>query len=330
METGFNEEGLVLSENYVRTMEEKVLPRLQAWCVSRTVQGAGEKPLAVFRYDADKPRGTVAVIHGFTECAAKFSEVIYSLLQAGYSVAAYDQRGHGNSWRDPRITDLSLTHVDSFQEYVDDLEAVCSQVLKEMPKPWYLFAHSMGGAVSLAFLEDHPGIFEKAALCAPMVASQRGGIPLTAGKLLCLGAKALGKGRKRAFISKPWAGPEAFETSCASGRERFEWYDGKEGLRVRTEKYHNNGPTYSWTLEAFRVTERLLAPGKPESVRVPVMIWTAEKDNQVLPEEQEKMASRLPKGQRKTVAGAKHEIYRSPDAVLFPWWREVLDFYEAE
>ena len=30
---------------------------------------------------------------------------------------------------------------------------------------------------------------------------------------------------------------------------------------------------------------------------------------------------------RAVVNGAKHEIYRSPDSVLFPWWREILAFY---
>ena len=174
-----------------------------------------------------------------------------------------------------------------------------------------------------AFLEDHPGVFEKAALCAPMIAPLHAGMPLAAGMALCVGAKLLGRGRERLPMSRPWAGPEEFETSCATGRERFDWFDD---LRVRTERYHNNGPTFSWTLEAFRVTRRLLAPGKPESVSVPVRIYTAEDDNQVEPEAQEKMASRLPKGERKVVSGAKHEIYRSPDEVLFPWWREILAF----
>ena len=213
--------------------------------------------------------------------------------------------------------------MDRFEDYVADLSALCDQVLSSMPKPWFIFAHSMGGAVASAFLEDHPGVFEKAALCAPMIAPLHAGMPLAAGLALCVGAKLLGRGRERLPMSRPWAGPEEFETSCATGRERFDWFDD---LRVRTERYHNNGPTFSWTLEAFRVTRRLLAPGKPESVSVPVRIYTAEDDNQVEPEAQEKMASRLPKGERKVVSGAKHEIYRSPDEVLFPWWREILAF----
>lgn len=321
---GFHSNGLVLSQGYADTMNQQVLPFLRQQGKAITVSGAEGKPIAAFRYDAETPRGTVVVLHGFTECAEKFSELIYSLLQNQYSVLAYDQRGHGASWRDPRIQDLSLTHVGRFDEYVEDLAAAVDQVLQSMPQPWLLFAHSMGGAVSCAFLESRPGVFARAALCAPMIAPQRGGMSLAQGKALCKGAKLLGQGRKRIPMSKPWAGPEEFETSCATGRERFDWYDD---IRVRTEKYHNNGPTFSWTLEAFSVTERLLAPGAPEKVRIPVMIYTAEDDNQVIPEEQEKMAARLPQGDRKVIYGAKHEIYRSPDEVLFPWWDEILDFF---
>lgn len=326
MSMEFNEDSLVCSSHYMETMNGKVLPFLQAARHDCTVPGAGQKPLAVFRYDAQNPRGTVVILHGFTECAEKFSELIFSLLQNHYSVLAYDQRGHGASWRDGRIKDISLTHVTRFDEYVEDLQAVCNQALSGMPKPWFLFAHSMGGAVSCAFLEDHPGIFEKAVLCAPMIAPQSGGMPLWVGKLMCNTAKILGQGTQRIPMSAPWAGPEKFDTSCATGKSRFDWYDD---LRVRTERYHNNGPTFSWTLEAFRVTARLLAPGMPEKISIPVRIYTAEDDNQVLPEAQEQMASRLQKGIRSIVRGAKHEIYRSPDSVLFPWWKEILAFYQA-
>ena len=326
MAAGFNESGLVYSDGYAETMNEKVLPWLRERVRFLTVKGAGGKPLAVFRYDAEQPRGTVLVLHGFTECAEKFSELTYSLLQNGFSVLTMDQRGHGASWRDERVTDISLTHVNRFQDYVDDLRAVCTEALGGMPGPKYIFAHSMGGAVACAYLEDYPETFEKAVLCAPMIAPHRGGLPLACAMTLCIGAKLTGNGRKRIFMSKPWNGPEAFETSCASGRERFDWYDA---LRVRTERYHNNGPTYNWTLEALRVTKRLLAPGAAEKIRIPVRIYAAEEDNQVLPEAQEKLAARLEKGTRKVVAGARHEIYRSPDAVVFPWWAEILSFFQT-
>lgn len=326
MKPGFNEDGLVLADRYSETMNGVVLPFLHRAVRPVTVKGAGEKPIACYRYDTEGSRGTVMIVHGFTECAEKFSELIFSLIQQGYSVLALDQRGHGASWRDEKISDLSLTSVNRFEDYVEDLESVCDQELSAMPRPRYVFSHSMGGAVTCMLLENHPGIFEKAVFCAPMIAPARGGLPMWTSQALCLGAKALGMSRSRIFISKPFSGPEDFETSCASGKERFAWYDE---LRVATERYHNNGPTYGWTLESLRVTKKLLAPGKPERITIPALIYTAEDDHSVLAEAQEQLVQRLLKGERRLVPGSRHEIYRSPDRVLYPWWHEILSFFAS-
>ena len=318
-----NPDGLAYSRDYAATMRDVILPFLAARRADATVQGAGGKPIHACRWDADDPRGTVVVVHGFTENAEKFSEVIHSFLQNRWSVVAYDQRGHGYSWRADGLDDMSLTHVDRFQDYVEDLEAICEQVLKPMPKPWVVFAHSMGGAVTSRFLELHDGVFQRAALCAPMIAANCGGVPFFVTKLLCRVNRIAGHGKRRVFISKPYAGPEDFPTSCATSRERFDWYDA---LKAATPEYHNNGPTYQWLLEELTISQKLLAPGAAERVAIPVRIWTAEDDNQVLPQAQEMFVKRLRQGERRLVKGAKHEIYRSADEVLFPWWHEVLAF----
>ena len=323
-----NPDGLVFSENYRQTMDGVVVPAINARRTNVTVKGAGGRPLFASRFDAEAPRGTVVIVHGFTENADKFDELIHSLLQNRFSVVACDQRGHGRSWRAEGLEkDLSLTHVDRFEEYVEDLNAVCEQVLKAMPGPWMLFAHSMGGAVSTMFLETHPGVFTRAALCAPMIAPARMGLPLPVAKLICAVPKAMGKGKKRMFFSKPYSGAEDFATSCAAERERFEWY---EALRVATPEFQNNGPSCSWTLEALNVTRKLLAPGMPEKIAIPVRVYTAEDDGSVLPEAQEALVKRLRDGRRRVIPGSKHEIYRSPDDVLFPWWHEILDFFHED
>jgi len=322
---GFNEYGLVYSDGYAETMNEKVLPALAEKRKAIDVTGKDGTKLYASRYDAENPKGTVFIIHGFTENAEKFSELTYSLLENGWSVVAYDQRGHGKSGRDMGINDLSLTHVDKFTDYTDDLLQV-TEAVKDLPKPWMIFGHSMGGAVTVMFLENHPGMFDKAVLCAPMIAPRRGGLPMWLSKLICGGARLLGIGKMRIFISKPWDGPEEFETSCATSRERFDWYDA---LKVKTEEYHNNGSTYSWTMEAISVTKKLLAKGMPEKVTIPVRLYTAKDDNQVFPEAQERIVARMPNAKRITVPGSKHEIYRSTDEVFFPWWQEILAFLEA-
>lgn len=320
----FNPDGLVLSGHYSETMNGVVLPWLAARRTDITVAGDGGRPLFCSRFDAEAPRGTVLIVHGFTENADKYAELIHALLRSGYSVVAYDQRGHGRSWRDPAIADISLTHVDRFGEYVADLKAVTGAVLAGMPAPWLLFAHSMGGAVAALFLENCPGVFAKAALCAPMIAPNLGGLPPAVARLMCGAAQKLGDDKKRVFVSKPYAGAEDFATSCATGRERFDWY---EALRAGTPAFRNNGPTYGWTREAMRASRDVLAPGAVERIDIPVWLFTAEDDHSVMPGAQKAFAARLKRGRRTPVPGSRHEIYRSTDAVLFPWWRGIMEFY---
>ena len=321
----FNPDYLVLSDRYADTMDNVVLPWLSARRTDATVAGDGGRPLFCSRFDAESPRGTAVIVHGFTENADKYAELIHALLRGGYSVVAYDQRGHGRSWRDPAIADISLTHVDRFGEYVADLKAVCETVLSAMPRPWLLFAHSMGGAVSSLFIEENPRVFDRVALCAPMIAPNLGGLPPAAARLLCGAECLLGRDRKRIIASKPYTGAEEFATSCATGRERFDWY---EALRVRTPEFQNNGPTYGWTREAMRASRAVLAPGAVERIGIPVRLFTAERDNSVMPDAQKAFAARLRDGKRTLVPGSKHEIYRSPDDVLFPWWRGIMAFFE--
>ncbi len=323
-----NEDGLAYAKDYSDTMNRLILPRLAEIRRDSTVPGRYGNPLFCSRYDAEEPRGTVLILHGFTECGDKFSELIHSLLLSHWSVVAYDQRGHGRSWRDPGIRDQSLVHVKKFRDYIVDLEAVCSRVLADMPRPWMIFAHSMGGAVAARYLELHDGeTFEKAVLCAPMIACNRGGIPHAVSVVLTGGASLSGMGKKRAFISKPYAGPDDFSSSCSNCRERFDWY---EELRAARPELHTNGPSYRWVVNALNITRELLAPGQPEKITIPLRLYTAETDNQVLPDAQKKFIGRVKKGVRKDVPGSRHEIYRSVDEVVFPWWHEILAFFAGE
>ena len=318
-----NQDGLALSEHYARTMETVILPFINARRTDRTIPGDGGVPLFTSRFDADAPKGTVLIVPGSTENADKFAEVIHSLLRRGLSVVAYDQRGHGRSGRAEGLDGLSLTHVKDFDEYVRDMDVVRREVLSGMPRPWRVFCHSMGGAVTALYLERHPGVFDRAAMCAPMIAPNLSGMPKPMAQALCAVEGALKNARKRVFVSRPYAEKEKFETACANGRARFEWY---EDLRFKTPVFQNNGPTYGWLREAIDVTKDILTPGAAEKIDAKVRLFTAGLDDVVLPGPQKSFIDRIRDGEHRVVAGAKHEIYRSDDAVLFPWWHEVLTF----
>ena len=323
---GINEDGLIRADGYADTMEDAALPYIAARRKDALISGKDGRPLFVSRFDADAPTGTVMIVHGFTENADKFAELIHSLLRNDLSVLAYDQRGHGRSWRQEGLSDVSLTHVERFEDYVYDMGVIRDEALSGMPKPHRLFCHSMGGAVTGLYLEGHAGAFDRVVMCAPMIAPNLGGMPRAVARLLCGVNRALGRGRRRIFVSKPYQYPDDFATAPANGRERFDWYEAQRRDRA---VFRNNSPTYGWTLESIDVTDKLLAPGAPERIDAKVRLYTAALDDTVLPEPQAAFIARVKGGERVVVEGAKHEIYRSPDDVLFPWWHEVLDFLKT-
>lgn len=323
----FNEDGLILSPNYEAVINDEVLPFLSSVRQEITVTAYDGASLACAVYTAQPASGTVLLVHGFTENYDKYAELIYSLLLNGFSVVAYDQRGHGRSWKKPGLTDTGVTHVDHFSDYVSDLETVCSRVLSGLPQPWMVFAYSMGGAVTALFLEKRNDIFSRAVLNSPMIAPNLSGVPYAAAAGICHAARLVGKGARRVFFSKPYSGPEDFATSAATDPIRFAWYDR---IKATHPEFQNNSPTYTWTLEAMRVTKRILAKGAPESIRCPVLLFTADRDGSVMPEPQKQFIARVKNGKHVFVAGSRHEIYRSVNDVLFPWWHTVLTFLKEQ
>ena len=319
----FNPDFLIQSPSYAETMNSTVLPFLEQRQRVHTVPGCESRPLFCVTYAAENPLAAVLIVHGFTENAYKYAELIYSLLRLRFSVVAYDQRGHGRSWRADGIPDPSVTHVDHFDDYVEDLRIV-ADAFRPADHPFFVFAHSMGGAVTSLFLERHPGVFDAAVLSSPMIAPYLSGIPASVASALGAAAGGLGKGKKNPFFMKPYAGPEDFATSCATDPNRFAWYDAVKASRP---EFRNSTPSWQWIREAVSVTKKILAPGEPEKIACPVLLFTAEKDFSVLPEPQRKFISRVPSGRSVFVPGSRHEIFRSENAVLFPWWHQVISFY---
>ena len=75
------------------------------------------------------------------------------------------------------------------------------------------------------------------------------------------------------------------------------------------------------------MTEKILAPGAPEKIDCPVLLFSAGIDHSVMPEPQSAFIRRVRNGKLVPVPDAKHEIFRSENSVLFPWWHNVLSFY---
>ena len=235
-----------------------------------------------------------------------------------------EHRGHGLSYR--KTADKTLTHIDRFSEYADDFEIFCDTVRAETTGEIYLYAHSMGCAIGMLFMERQPAFFKKAFLSSPMVVPNPGKVPLWLARLLMKIAVKTGKSEKRAFISSPYPGDEKFEDSARTSRARFDEYN--EFKRTH-EDYQNYSSTYGWVYNSLIAGKQILKKGAPERVETPVFIAAAENDTLVLKKPQIALSKRLKNCRFEVFAGAKHEIYGSEDGVAFGYFDAIFDFFAA-
>ncbi len=323
----FYPDGIVHEEHYAQTMNQTVVPALKEIRRDRMVPGKDGNELFVSVFPAEDPKGTVIIHHGFTENVEKFSEVIFALHKAGYTVGMHDARGHGRSYREPGVDSASGdTHIGRFDDYVEDLETLMKTAYKDLPYPRYLLCHSMGGAVGALYLEKHPEDFKCAVLSSPMIAPYTNGVPTPAALAICSMMTNVGRGKHRIMMSPGYTGHENFATSCASSKARFDWFDE---MKFDEKLFHNSSPTYQWTVESIHVTNRILKPGEVEKIRIPVLVMQASEDHSVLNGPMDRFVQRLPKGRKERFEGTRHEIFRGTDKDVCHWMDEILTFYAS-
>ena len=110
--------------------------------------------------EALPPRAVVLMVHGLGEHASRYEHVAQQLLDWGFAVRAYDQRGHGESGGARGVLPHDTALLEDLAEVVDDTRQRCLQ-LPQMagrageeprPLPMVLLGHSLGGLVAGRFV----------------------------------------------------------------------------------------------------------------------------------------------------------------------------------
>lgn len=100
------------------------------------------------------------IVHGAAEHSGRYEHVGEALAAAGFDVHAYDHRGHGASGG-------SKMHVDSWSEYLDDVEDRLD-ALRPKGIPLVLYGHSMGGLICFDYVTSGRPKPDLLVLSAPM------------------------------------------------------------------------------------------------------------------------------------------------------------------
>ncbi len=105
-------------------------------------------------WPCENARGTVLLFPGRTEFIEKYARFADEITAQNYTMMAIDWRGQGLA--DRLLEDARVGHVDTFTDYQKDVAAFVEVAeALDLPKPWHVLAHSMGGAIALrAVIED--------------------------------------------------------------------------------------------------------------------------------------------------------------------------------
>ena len=281
--------------------------------------------LRYYYYLCEKPVGAVLIVHGYTEFARKYEEIIYYFLQNGYNCFIYDQRSHGHSGSE--LSDRSHNHVNDFGEYGKDLNAVMEQVVR--PHCGFpeinIFCHSMGGCVTLLYLHEfQPADIRKCVFTSPMIKPRMAkNLPFWLVKASIL--KSVKKdGWNAPFPHTPHFNPNAqFDSGHDLSRARFE-HNLK--LRISDPNYQNSGSTNRWLYECMYVHKQILTPGFLSKITPEILILKAGKDTVVYTQPYDDLNKYLPNCRISEYPDSRHSIYNSDDETLIRYWKEVFDF----
>ncbi|WP_170348377.1 MULTISPECIES: alpha/beta fold hydrolase [Ruegeria] len=117
-------------------------------------------------YPEGATNGTVMMFPGRTEYIEKYGNTAVEFIDRGFAFLAVDWRGQGLA--DRLLDDPRVGHVDQFTDYQQDVHAALELAVQlDLPKPWYVIGHSMGGAIGLRAVLERD-VFAACAFTGPM------------------------------------------------------------------------------------------------------------------------------------------------------------------
>ncbi len=255
-------------------------------------------------------RGTVLFFPGRGDYIELYGHPISALAEEGYGSLVVDWRGHGLSDRVARNSKVG--HVNSFSEYQFDVRAMleCAESL-ELPKPYFLVAHSMGACIGLRSLIEGLEV-RAAAFSAPMFDIHMASYERLAVAPLASLMKLIGKSEifTPGFNDKSYVFNNPFEdnTLTNSAEDYARWID--QG--TKNPELHTGGPSLGWLHAALKETRALSNLPSPSTSCI---TFCGDQEETVdVPAIRHRMDN-WPNGEFVSVQDAKHELFLELPAI---------------
>jgi len=203
------------------------------------------------------PCAVAVIVHGFGDHCGRYESFAHELNSWGVTCYRFDYRGHGRS-------EGRRGHVDRFERFLDDLDAVAALAAEDSPQlPHLLLGHSHGGLMVLHSLarDTGPCAWTAAALSSPFFGIA---LPIPSWK------RALGIGLS-AVLPSFQLPTEISGESVSHDPEVIKGYD--------TDKLVGHVASARWFTEVTRALEQ--GPELARKIKLPIQIQASGDDHLV-------------------------------------------------
>ncbi|KZY46713.1 hydrolase [Roseovarius sp. HI0049] len=248
-------------------------------------------------------RGTVFLFPGRTEYIEKYGRAARDLAAHGLATFTIDWRGQGLA--DRLVDDAMAGHVMHFTDYQHDVRAMLAAAEElDLPRPWHLLGHSMGGCIGLrAAMEGMPVV--SCVFSGPMWGIRIADALRPVAWSLSWTSKRLGMGHRYApgTAGGNYVLTEPFETNKLT-RDREMYNYMTRHLNTQPE-LGLGGPSLHWLHEALMETRALARKPSPDLPCLTIM--GSDEDIVDIPRIRQRMAA-WSDGRLEVIEGGRHEV----------------------
>lgn len=248
-------------------------------------------------------RGSVLLLPGRTEYVEKYGRTASDLAARGFATMAIDWRGQGLS--DRLLDDRRIGHVARFTDYQLDVAAmVAAAQAQDLPRPWFMLAHSMGGCIGLRAVMDRDDV-TACAFTGPMWGIAMSPVARALGGALAAASTTLGIGHRLAPSTKleTYVKAEPFEDNMLTTDP--DMYAYMQAQCLQYPELALGGPSLHWVHEALSETRKLARRPSPD---LPCATFVGSNERIV---DLDRIADRMkawPRGTLEWIEGAEHEV----------------------
>lgn len=270
-------------------------------------------------------RGTVLMFPGRTEYIEKYGQTARDLAERGFDMLAIDWRGQGLA--DRLLDDKRIGHVQQFRDYQKDIAAALRAARElDLPRPWHLLAHSMGGCIGLrAVMEGLP--VQSCAFTGPMWGIYMAPAVKPFGWTAAYAGTTLGQGHRLMLSTRidSYVTYQPYDDNMLTTDP--DMYKMMQDQLVLQPGLALGGPSLRWMREALSETTHLAQRPSPD---LPCVTFLGTNERIVDRTAIRARMAKWPRGLLDEVETAEHEVLMETPEIRTKAMARIIAFFDAQ